>query len=202
MNADGSGKVQITDNPAADFAPTLSPDGSQVAFVSDRAGGFDIFVTSADGSGEETNLTGPNEFAEFAPDWSPDGSRILYIADQEGLPNVWLMQTDGSGKSNITRNPDERQNNPAWSPDSSRIAYEFDYFVDDQDISVINADGTGRFGLVATSPSENNPTWSPDGARIAYEKEGDIYTVKLDGSERTNLTNSPDALDKDPDWIR
>ncbi len=202
MNADGSGKVQITDNPSADFAPTLSPDGSQVAFVSDRDGGFDIFVTSSDGSGEETNLTGPNEFSEFAPDWSPDGSRILYIADQEGLPNVWLMQTDGSGKSNITRNPDERQNNPAWSPDSSRIAYESDYYVDDQDIAVINADGTGRFGLVGTFPSENNPTWSPDGARIAYEKEGDIHTVKLDGSEGTNLTDSPDALDKDPDWVR
>ena len=50
MNADGSRQKRLTDNLAEDFYPAWSPDGQQIAFVSNRAGSRDIWVMNADGS--------------------------------------------------------------------------------------------------------------------------------------------------------
>ncbi len=69
MNADGSEAIQLTDNPNSDVAPTWSPEGTQIAFVSYREGNADIFVMNADGS-EQTNVT--NHPAEdYGPAWRP-----------------------------------------------------------------------------------------------------------------------------------
>jgi Tol biopolymer transport system component len=52
MNADGSGRRNLTRNPAHDFAPDWSPDGRKIVFVSDRDGSYDLYVMNADGSGQ------------------------------------------------------------------------------------------------------------------------------------------------------
>src|SRR5207248_8779821 len=54
MNADGSGQVNITNNPAEDTYPVWSPDGSKIAFYSNRDGNGEIYVMNADGSGHTT----------------------------------------------------------------------------------------------------------------------------------------------------
>jgi len=56
MDADGSGQTNLTNNPALDFTPAWSSDGSKIAFVSDRDGNSEVYVMDAIGSGQ-TNLT-------------------------------------------------------------------------------------------------------------------------------------------------
>jgi hypothetical protein len=56
MNADGSGQVNLTDNPAFDGTPSFSADGQKIAFISDRDGNEDICIMNSDGSGQ-VNLT-------------------------------------------------------------------------------------------------------------------------------------------------
>jgi Tol biopolymer transport system component len=56
MNADGSGQINLTNNPADDGVPSWSPDGRRIAFVSNRDGNLEIYVMNADGSGV-TRLT-------------------------------------------------------------------------------------------------------------------------------------------------
>jgi len=56
MNSDGSGQTRLTDNNAADFGPSWSPDGTKITFVSERDGNREIYVMNADGSGQ-TRLT-------------------------------------------------------------------------------------------------------------------------------------------------
>ena len=68
MRADGSGLVNLTMNPAADWLPAWSPDGSKVSFVSDRAGNWEIYVMEADGS-NQVNLTN-HPAVDQDPDWS------------------------------------------------------------------------------------------------------------------------------------
>src|SRR5882762_3042390 len=77
MNADGSGRTALTTDPADDFTPTWSPDGSHVAFASNRTGDYEIFVMNADGSGV-TNLTNAPSANDYSPSWSPDGTKIAF----------------------------------------------------------------------------------------------------------------------------
>jgi Tol biopolymer transport system component len=201
MNADGGQKRRLTSGPAAEWGPTLSPDGSRVAFVSSREGSADIFVMNSDGTGATINLTsyGPNS-AQYAPAWSPDGTRIAFVSDEGGKPNIWVMRPDGSERYNLTDEPNKRYNNPAWSPDSSRIAYEYDFSTSDQDIEFVNADGTGRQTVVNMNTAEANPAWAVDGSGIVYEQGGDIYLVSFNGTSPLNLTNSVAATDRDAVW--
>jgi Tol biopolymer transport system component len=74
VNADGSGQARLTDSAASDLGPSFSPNGSRIAFASDRAGPYEIYVMNADGSGE-TRLT-HNSASDAEPAFSPDGRRI------------------------------------------------------------------------------------------------------------------------------
>ena len=56
MNADGSNQTKLTNNPASDYLPSWSPDGSKIVFHSDRDGNNEIYVMNADGS-NQTNIT-------------------------------------------------------------------------------------------------------------------------------------------------
>ena len=69
MNADGSAQTRLTDNDATDVSPSWSPDGSRIAFASDRDGNPEIYVMNADGSGQ-TSLTN-NLADDVYPSWSP-----------------------------------------------------------------------------------------------------------------------------------
>ena len=87
------------------------------------------------------------------------------------------------------------------SPDCSRVTFE----LYGGDMYVMNSDGTGLTDL----GKGYRPKWSPDNQHIVYmitKDDGyrilssDIYTIKIDGTEKTNLTNSIDQIEMNPDW--
>jgi WD40 repeat protein len=101
MDADGSGQTRITTNPAADEYPSWSPDGSEIAFQSNRdAGNWEVYVMDADGGGQ-TRLT-DNPATDVLPAWSPDGSKIAFISDRDGNFEIYVMNADGSGQTQLT----------------------------------------------------------------------------------------------------
>lgn len=104
MNADGSDPINLTNNPARDVLPDLSPDGSTIVFASDRAnsGNFDIWAMDADGwdlrqltarAGRETN-----------PTWTSDGKHIIYRSD-ESPAGLWYLSPDGSNDTPLLGRP-------------------------------------------------------------------------------------------------
>jgi TolB protein len=105
MNADGSGRVRLTNNFEEERAPTWSPDGTRVAYMC-RAGGadFEICVMNANGSGQ-TVLTS-NTVVDATPSWSPDGLTIAFhrLVPGQGL-QLWVMNADGSGQTQLTDPP-------------------------------------------------------------------------------------------------
>ena len=67
MNADGSGRIRLTNNPSADTEPAWSPDESRIAFRSDRDGNAEIYTISTDGSGLTNIINSPAD--ESNPAW-------------------------------------------------------------------------------------------------------------------------------------
>src|SRR6185437_1596841 len=127
---------------------------------------------------------------ELYPSWSPDGTKIVFQQDPGLHPEIWVVNGDGSGQQQLTSNTsDDRR--PGWSPTGAKIVFASnrDGSGGLSDLFVMNANGSGQVNITNTpSIDEDYPSWSPDGNRIAFSRDGDIYTVKPDGTTLTPLT--------------
>jgi Tol biopolymer transport system component/PKD repeat protein len=117
VNADGTGFVRLTSDPAWDVAADWSLAG-QIAFATGRYGGSEIAVMNGDGSGVTRVAAG---VVGTDPDWSPDGARILFA---DGGSNVYVMQANGAGIALVTNSASGawgegwsyEQPQPVWRP--------------------------------------------------------------------------------------
>ena len=153
--------------------PAWSPDGTRIAFVSNRAGPFDVYVMNADGSGQ-TRLTFEVVDAHH-PAWSPDGTRIAFDGNNPSQ-DIVVVNANGSGR-HIVAGGDNIQNGPAWTADGARIVFRD--FSQGTGLSSVAADGTGRAPLIADAAQ---PDVSPDGARVAFVRGGQVWTAGIDGA--------------------
>lgn len=97
VNLIGGGFSKIADSDFEDGAPAWSPDGTKIAFHSNRAGDFDIWVYVVAGA-TVTQLTNDARSDGF-PVWNYDGSRLAFTRDRE----LWTMAADGSDQKRLTR---------------------------------------------------------------------------------------------------
>lgn len=210
MNADGTNPVAVTsDGPLPNTTfhrfPTWSPDGTRLAFISDRDGSrkSEIWVININGSGL-TKLTtniqlGSDGFGPFFgwdqnPRWSPDGSRIAFDSTRDGLSDreLYVMNADGSNQTRLTDNINDDRS-PSWSPDSQRIAFHsgggptFG-------INIMNRDGTNP---VFVTIDGNAPVWSPDGLRFVTTRldpnigfKPALFILNIDGTNAVKITNN------------
>ena len=207
MDANGSNQTRLTNNPANDLRATWSPDGAKIAFGSIRDGNFEIYLMNADGS-NQINLTNyPG--SDFHPAWSPDGAEILFNSERAGdaSEEIYVMDANGSNPMRVTNN-EFYDDYPAWSPDGAKIA--FTSHRGGSEIYVMNADGSNQTPLTNNTAVDSFAAWSPDGAKIVFYSGRDIqgppiatnyeiYIMEADGSNQTNLTNTP-GEDSYPNW--
>ena len=170
----------------------------QIAFMSNRAGNYEIYVMNANGSGQ-TRLTN-NKHWDWQPAWSPNRARIAFASNPDGCLDIYVMNANGSNQVNLTKNPGIDDYDPTWSPDGSRIAFTSSR--GNHQIYVMNADGSDQKNLTELGVNVN-PAWSPDGRYIAFQsgRDGgwDIYVMNADGSGQKNLTNNK-CWNKNPAW--
>jgi TolB protein len=178
-------------------------------------------MNASDGTGK-TNLSDNGLYVyDESPSFSPDGQKIAYdsfgvqASNPEGDQDIYVMNADGTGKTNLTNNGLGVQDHiPYYSPDGQKIAYTSDGGAQpsnpegDQEVYVMNADGTGQKNLTNNGQNGSDvydfayyAEFSPDGQKITYatggvqasNPEGDyeLYVMNTsDGSGKINLTNN------------
>ena len=149
-----------------------SPDGKQIAFVSNISGRNNLWLVPADG-GWPTQLTVSDQ-RQAAPAWSPDGKWIAYQSDYDGDEqwDIFIVSPRTGQVVNLTNTREIAEENPTWSPDGRYLAY----LVKPKASSVFEVD---IFDMVmrkvqhltsdtAKDKMNMGSVWSKDGTRIAY----------------------------------
>ena len=221
-NPDGSDVEKLTESKprgAASVISDWSPDGSLIAFDSDRkdADGrkpVQIYVMTADGE-NETQLTRGGGF-HGDPAWSPDGSRLAIDSDwgKRSLIGIWIIPAsdpDGVTVADAVRVTDHPTRNgfdaePQFSPDGSTIVFTRFKSPSRSAIFSVNVNGSNlerltRFGLNASRPNV-----SPDGRWITFDSgdagepgsTGNIYVMRADGGPKRALTDRPPLAEGEP----
>ena len=192
--------ASIVDDRALNFHVRPSPDGSRIAFDSDRDGTRGVFVAASDGS-DMLRISGTGYAA--VPSWSPDGTRLAFVRAEAGAPKVWNLWTaapDGSQLQRRTHHSLGQAWGASWFPDGQRVAYSLETRLVILDLQ---SGGTTTYRSPVNGRLLRTPAVSPDGRRIIFQvyREGvwllDVRTglmqPVLDDPTAEEFTWAPDG---------
>ncbi len=194
---------QLTDDPGNEVMPAFSPDGTRVAFASDRSGNWDIYIVDINGGRPVQITNSPTD--DIHPSFSRDGQKLVYstYGSQSGQWEMVLVDLNNTADKRFISNGLF----PSWSPTEDKIVFQrarqrgtrwFSIWT----IDLVNGEAMAPTEIAAsTNAAAITPDWSPDGKQIVFctvidpdaaEQQGppqaDIWLVNTDGSNRVRLT--------------
>ena len=173
-------KTRLSSAPESDRRPVWSPAGDEVAFTSDRAGNYDIFLRQADGSGEEKVLA-ETPHPELLSDWSRDGKYLLYhLSNPENRGDLWYLERneDDSGwEPHPFLQTPFNQFVPRFSPDGRYVAYVSD---ESGQLEVyVQPFPEGGRKVTVSSNGGTKVRWSRDGKELFYVEGETLVAVSV-----------------------
>ncbi len=162
----GSLTVHSFAREGTDDAPSPSPDGSWIAFVSTRNTEEPQIYRQPSAGPVVTQLThGPA--SPLQPAVSPDGREVAYAGNDTGSWDIWIVPVGGGSRENVTLTRDLDEVHPTWHPSGRALAFST-YRPQDKRWWVC-AKSRGASGVSWFAPGLN-PDWSPKGDRIAFQR--------------------------------
>lgn len=205
-SVDGRTVTQLTTDPSDDMMPSIAPDGTKIAFSSNRNGNWDIYTMPITG-GAPTQITFDAD-EEVQPTWAPDGRRLAFSRKngRTGTWEIWIVDSSAPGVRTFVCEGFL----PRWSPVDQKDTLLFQrarqrgsrlYGV--WTIDIVKGEGMNPTEIVsAKNAAILQPGWSPDGEKIVFTtvvnpdgngewpEQSDIWVVNADGTGRVGLTNS------------
>jgi len=158
-----------------------SPDGTQIAFNSDRGGAMNLWLWS---NGKIHQLT-RGAGGDFQPSWSPDSEELVFFSGRAGSADIWKLNLKTEELTRLTHG--EALNiNPFFSPDGRRVAFQSDR--DGRlEVWVMNSDGSEPRQLTTVGVIGHFLRWARDGRRICFRCPT--------GAKARTMTVAPDSGD-------
>ncbi|MBV9209780.1 MAG: PD40 domain-containing protein, partial [Acidobacteria bacterium] len=205
INPDGSNETQLT-NTEYNYGPIFSPNGTKIAFYSNRGSGTELYVMNSNGGNQIMIASGFSPIS--LPRWSPDSTQIAFSAYVFHDYQIYVVNADGSNMRQLTTDlADDLY--PEWSPDGLKIVFQsFRSNIPGrpnsfQQVYVMDADGSNQTPLTTDVNGAYFARWSPDGSKIAFLSlrtgNYEIYVMNPDGSNQTRVTQTS-VTDFDYQW--
>ena len=177
------GRIRRLSFDGRNYAPSLSPDGKEIAFFSRVNRNWEIFVMNLR-TGKRRQLTFSAEF-ESNPSWSPDGKKIVFTSFVDGSDSdLFVMDADGENIVQMTNTP-ENDDDPQWSPKGDQIA--FTRLFEDRaphnryQVYLLDVQTGHQRQLTGAIDWSSDARWSFDGKQVVvqssirYERPGPIF---------------------------
>lgn len=158
-----------------------SPDGSKIAFVSDRSGEDEIYLVNQDGTGQPEQLTTGGQAMRYAPEWSPDGQRLAF-SDKDG--KLYVLTIEDKKLVEIADEKRGQVRDYVWAPRGGQLAFSLSDPNGFRSIYVWSvSDGQTR-RVTDEYFNEYGPAWDPAGNYLYYlsdrEYAPQISSVEFD----------------------
>ncbi len=178
-------------------APAWSPNGQEIAFLSNRNGTAALWIMDSEGESERLLKDHSGPVTQF--EWAPDSRRIAYEVEQDGRGWIAVVDVDSGETTSLTAESEDVQLG-GWSPDGEWVAYAV---LDGPVQGIHRKNPRGVNEIRVTDGPDTSPAWSPDGRWIAFNRDEqgnpDIFIVNRDGENLINLTAN-EADDSEFDW--
>ncbi len=166
QNIDNKGKLEGKPNQLFSYprstqaSPTFSPDGSKIAFVSDKDGTPRIYIIP---SCLENNKRGnpvlitKRSRENTCPSWSPDGTKIAFSAKTNGVRQIWIFDCELEEEQQLTTGPGNKEN-PCWAKDSLHLVFN-STDPDCSELYLVNLNQPEAVKITSGSGKKHYPTW-------------------------------------------
>ena len=178
----------LTDSSGAhDKWPNWSPDGSQIAFISDKSGEEEIYLVPQDGSKPAEQITRGGSAMRYAPEWAPDVTRLAF-SDHDG--KLYILTLADRKVAEIADSPRGQIRDYAWSPRGNFLAFSMANQNQFSSVFIWSAaDGQMR-RVTGESFNSYNPAWDPQGNYLYFLSDRE-FAPQISNIEFNYATNRP-----------
>ncbi len=150
---------------AHDKLPRWSPDGSQVAFISDKSGEEEVWTVAQDGMSAPQQITSGSHAQHYAPEWSSDGKKIAY-SDKDG--KVYILTISTKKVEQIVDAPNGQVTDYEWSPKGNYLAFSFAGANNFYSVYIYDVNNNKLHQVTDSMFNSYNPTFDPSGDYLYY----------------------------------
>jgi eukaryotic-like serine/threonine-protein kinase len=195
-DADGEQGERLTFDPADEFAPVWSPDGTRLLFSAAADGAVNLLIKNVSSAAPPASVKADAlGLGRYAADWSRRGGRVLYVAGGRAISrsDVWTTSVDGRGAARPLLESKFIETQPRFSPDGDWFVY--------------SSNETGRFEVYADRSAQGGskrristdggawPRWSRDGRELFYVAlDSRLMTVPVRVADRRLDVREPTSM--------